>query len=296
MLSALASSLLAAPSLPKYDAALILGGGIDEAGQPLDWVKARLDMALDMSDDVSYFLTLSRGTTHEPPPLDSNAFPVDEATASEKYLLERGVAPERIIKDTWSLDTIGNAAFARLMHAEPRQWQRMAVITSDWHMNRSKAIFEWVFKMPPRPTPMFIMDYVESPGMIPADVLDARLAREAESLEGLKVTMAQVPDLPHLHQYIFVNHSAYAAGAESFDANEDKSVAASYKGGSSPKRRAATLAALTPQPDALSALDRLRLAPALAWRHEAGEMAQAILAHPMWPTDRERAKRLMAVM
>ena len=68
---------------------------------------------------------LSRGTTHKPPPLDTAGFPIDESMASARYLVERGVAPARVLLESWSLDTIGNAAFARLMHSDVRGWRRI---------------------------------------------------------------------------------------------------------------------------------------------------------------------------
>ena len=101
----------------KYDAIIIPGGGLSE-GRPLAWVTARLDAALLHAKDTRYFLVLSRGTTHKQPPLDANGFPVDESAASARYLIERGITPSRVLLESWSLDTIGNAAFSRLMHAE----------------------------------------------------------------------------------------------------------------------------------------------------------------------------------
>ena len=101
----------------RYDAVIIPGGGLSE-GKPLAWVAARLDAALLHAEETQYFLVLSRGTTHKPPPLDANGFPVDESAASARYLIERGIAPSRVLLESWSLDTIGNAAFSRLMHAE----------------------------------------------------------------------------------------------------------------------------------------------------------------------------------
>ena len=214
----------------RYDAIIIAGGGIDTAGLPLPWVVSRLDAALHRSSETDLFLALSRGTTHEPPPLDVNGFPIDEAQASTSYLVQHGIDRKRILQDTWSLDTIGNAAFARLMHAEPRRWKRVLVVTSDWHMARTRAIFDWIFSLPPHPTPQFELEYHESPADMPDYVLQARARREAESLATLQKTIASVTDLAQLHQYIFSNHSAYAAGAQSFDANEDAEIAASYKG------------------------------------------------------------------
>ena len=46
-----------------------------------------------------------------------------------------------MLLESWSLDTIGNAAFARLFHAELRAWRRIHIITSDFHLARTEAIF-----------------------------------------------------------------------------------------------------------------------------------------------------------
>ena len=45
----------------------------------------------------------------------------------------------------------GNAAFARIFHADVRGWKRMLVVTSSIHMPRTQAIFEWIFALAPRP-------------------------------------------------------------------------------------------------------------------------------------------------
>jgi hypothetical protein len=226
-----AAAEVPSPAPEHYDAIIIAGGGLEPSGAPLPWVLGRLDAAINRSSEADFFLALSRGTTHEPPPLDANGFPIDEAKASADYLVAHGIEPKRVLQDTWSLDTIGNAAFARLMHAEPRGWQRLMVVTSDWHMNRTRAIFEWVFSLPPTPSPPYKMEYVSSPAMMEGGVLLARSQREAESLAQLQEgPIAKVTSLKELHAYLFANHSAYAAAAVSYDAKEDAAVAASYKG------------------------------------------------------------------
>ena len=50
--------------------------------------------------------------------------------AMSKYLVEAGIDADRIIKDIWSLDTIGNAYFARCMVCEPRGFRRVRTLTS----------------------------------------------------------------------------------------------------------------------------------------------------------------------
>ena len=136
-------------SAVRFDAVVIPGGGLNEVHEPAAWVTARLDAALRHDSETDAYLVLSRGTTHKPPPLDADGFPVDESAASARYLVRHGVSPRRVLLESWSLDTIGNAAFARLMHADLRRWKRVLVVTSAFHMARTRAIFDWVFALPP---------------------------------------------------------------------------------------------------------------------------------------------------
>lgn len=50
--------------------------------------------------------------------------------------------------ETSSYDTIGNAFFARTVFTDVRDWRRVLVVTSRWHMDRTKQIFDWVFSAP----------------------------------------------------------------------------------------------------------------------------------------------------
>ena len=79
----------------KYDAVIVPGGGLDAKGEPATWVTARLDAALVHDQHTDFYLVLSRGTTHKPPPNDSDGFPVDEAAASARHGLVTPAAPYR---------------------------------------------------------------------------------------------------------------------------------------------------------------------------------------------------------
>jgi uncharacterized SAM-binding protein YcdF (DUF218 family) len=148
---------------------------------------------------------------------------VDEAAASAAYLVARGVAASRVLLESWSLDTIGNAAFARLMHADPGGWSRLLLITSAFHMPRTRAIFEWVFALPPTlPTPVraaarasaLQLEYEEvtESGLADDDVLQSRRLKEEQALRVLREsTIPAIRDLRALHDFLFVHHGAYRA-------------------------------------------------------------------------------------
>ena len=211
----------------KLDAVIVPGGGLLDDGTPYPWVAARLDAALQHKADTHHFLVLSRGTTHKPPPLDGAGFPVDEAAASARYLVSHGVAPSRVLLESWSLDTIGNAAFARLMHAEPRAWRRVHVVTSSFHMPRTRQIFEWVFSLPPLRGPAVALTFEEVvESGLPEEQRESRQAKEAQALQKLRdTTMLAVTSLAQLHAFLFEQHAAYAAPTSLAGRETDRSRA-----------------------------------------------------------------------
>lgn len=198
----------------RYDAVVVPGGGLNEDGTPYEFVRARLDAALRHDADTQVYIVLSRGTTHKPPPRDAQGFAVDESVASARYLVERGVEPSRVLQDTWSVDTVGNVAFARLMLVEPRGWRRLHVVTSEFHMPRTKALFEWIFGLTPKRDAFELsFEAVAERGMA-EEARAARAAKEAQSLVSLRAgAMAKISDLAALHRFVFQEHRAYGAAS-----------------------------------------------------------------------------------
>jgi uncharacterized SAM-binding protein YcdF (DUF218 family) len=210
------------------DAIVVPGGGLTADGDAPDWVRARLDRALELFEvnREARVVLLSRGTPHKPPPLDPDGRPIDEAYVSAEYMRERGVPSEQLLQDTWSLDTIGNALFLRLMHLDPRRLRRVAVITNAFHMPRVEAIFEWVLALPPAPV-RFTTSYVPVPDLgLTDEQLEARRSKESASLSKLRVTMSQIGSMQQLHAFIFERHGSYATGIPKVPVS--KELAASY--------------------------------------------------------------------
>ncbi len=83
-------------------------------------------------------IVLSGGTPHKPNPLDARGFWVSEAASNARYLLALGVSPERVLEESFSLDTLGNAYFARAVHTDVRALCRLAVVNNGFHMPRTR--------------------------------------------------------------------------------------------------------------------------------------------------------------
>jgi len=202
--------------MTNFDAILIPGGGVRTEGQLPSWVERRLDRAIELFDG-QYIITLSAGTTHRPPPIGGNGFPILESSAAAKYLTDRGVPERSIITESCSYDTIGNAFFSRVIHAEPARLRRLLVITSDFHLPRTQRIFEWIYALEPRPC-HYILEFE---GVIDASMdktlWSDRWNKEQASLTKLPLITQRVLTMEQLHRWIFTEHEAYSSGQRGFN-------------------------------------------------------------------------------
>ena len=197
--------------MTRPDAIIVPGGGVRDGGILPPWVVNRFDRALELHNSEP-IVCLSGGTVHRPPPLDPEGRPIFEAVAGARYLMSRGVDPKLIYTETSSYDTIGNALFARLLHADPRQWKRLLIITSEFHLDRTRQIFRWIFSLTPDRGYELQFDSVHNTGMPDAD-LTFRQARERASLEAVRALESRLQDIEAVHHWLFTEHKAYAAPA-----------------------------------------------------------------------------------
>jgi hypothetical protein len=197
------------------DAILILGNGLREGGILPSWVQRHLDRAIELTRG-EYLIAVSAGTTHRPPPLDARGFPIFEAVAAAAYLMERGIPAHRILTETNSYDTIGNAFFSRAIHVEPRRMRRLLVIASEFHAARAEAVFRWVYGLEPRPVEYELaFEAVPDSGM-DALVLLARRERERQRLDTVADLARRITTMPDLHRWLFSEHEAYNAARTGF--------------------------------------------------------------------------------
>jgi hypothetical protein len=192
-----------------HDVVIVPGGGVQPDGSVAPWVRNRLDRALELSGGAP-ILCLSAGTVHKPLPLDARGRPLFEAAAGARYLLERGFDPALILTEAASWDTLGNAYFARVIHAEVCGWRRLLIVNSAFHMPRTEAIFRWVFALPPHTGYHLEFETVADVGMPPAD-LEFRRAREEASLNRVRLLEPRIRTIAGLHRFLFTEHDAYSA-------------------------------------------------------------------------------------
>jgi hypothetical protein len=199
--------------MQQYDAVLVPGGGLRPGGTLPSFVLNRLEAAQALAGEAP-IIPLSAHTVHRAPPLNAAGYPVLESVAAAEALLARGVPAARIWAETASLDTIGNAYFARVIHTDPASLRRLLVVNSEFHMSRTRMIFDWVFSLLPADPP-YTLAYHTVPDLGLTEVgTEARRAKEVARMEDLCRTIPRITSLAALHRFVFTEHRAYAAGAD----------------------------------------------------------------------------------
>ena len=231
------------PPPPSFDAVLVLGGGLRDDGGLPPWVTRRLDVAASLratapvaSAPPPPIVLLGAGTPHKPPPTDPvTGRPLSEATAGARYLVAaHGVPAGSILKETQSYDTVGNALFGLTTHAAPRALRSLAVVTSAFHMARTRAVFDVVFGLggkalggegggggdggatPSSSSSFFRLHYVAAcdAGTASPAALAARAEREAASTRAWVEATTKFATLADLHAWVFATHLCYATGRQ----------------------------------------------------------------------------------
>jgi hypothetical protein len=210
-----------------FDAILILGGGVREGGSLPPWAQRRFDLAVELQEGEP-IVCLSAGTTHRPTPRDEFGMPIFEAVAGARYLISRGIPPAQIRIEAASWDTIGNAYFAKIMHVDPMGWSKLLIITSAFHMPRSRAVFNWVYGL--AADRIYDLRFAEaSDAGLDESMIAARCNKEVAALEQFQRVATSLSSLRALNEWLFAEHRAYAAaGGASADRTPDPGVRSSY--------------------------------------------------------------------
>ena len=195
----------------QVDCIFIPGGGLLPGGILPPWTMARLEHALSQKERTRWIAWLSGGTIHKPPLLNKDGFPIFESHAAANFLVSKGTNPHQILTEISSYDTIGNAYFSRLLFSDPLQFDRLLVITSEFHMPRTQVAFEWIYGLTPLPVEyQLIFQTVSDRGLSP-QAFKARTAREKKSLEKMRITQTDITTLNAFHTWLYSEHSAYNA-------------------------------------------------------------------------------------
>ena len=216
-------------AITGVQAIAVLGGGpADQStGEMPSWSKERcyraaaLHLCMQKNEYELPMLCASGESAHAPHYRDSEGYTVYESSSMAQCLMQRGVAARNIYREWQSGDTVGNAVFVRSILADPLSISRLLVITSDFHIERSCAIFRWVFQLPSatrclRGTQAQIgcLGVHHSFPPAQADIAVARRDKEKAALERLQGAMRRVRDFEEVMMWLLREHGMYAVSVK----------------------------------------------------------------------------------
>ena len=79
-----------------------------------------------------------------PPILNRMGYTIHESTSCAEFLIKRGIPSTNIYKEWASYDTIANGYFMFLKFILPFKMKKILVITSEFHMDRTRVILQWL--------------------------------------------------------------------------------------------------------------------------------------------------------
>ncbi len=122
---------LAGPLSRQNQAIVVFGSGLTEAGRPGPGLQARLRRALSLACRYTEAdIIVSGGSVSHGRP---------EADAMAEWLVERGLAPGRIVLESEARYTLDNAERVAPLLVD-RDIQRIHLVTEAFHMPRSEAL------------------------------------------------------------------------------------------------------------------------------------------------------------
>ncbi|HET8549655.1 MAG TPA: YdcF family protein [Bryobacteraceae bacterium] len=196
--------------MASFDAVVIPAGGLEPDGSLPPWVVPRLDRALALASATRYVITLSAGTFHKPLVRNASNAPVFESAAAARYLIDRGFPGERLLTETSSYDTVGNAYFCRVIHADPQRLSRLLIVTSAFHMPRTEAVFRWVFNLVPLAFAYELAFEATPDAGLDKRLLAARNEKERTALAALLPKTNRYRTLAEFHRWLYTEHRIYA--------------------------------------------------------------------------------------
>lgn len=209
----------------------VLAGGLDNLGRNHPWVKDRLDIAYRLYEiKRRKIIILGGGTYHKPPHLNRDKFVIHESTMGAKYLLDKGVKAEDLYREWGSYDTIANGFFSLLNFVIPMGIKSVLVITSDFHMPRSEAIFKWIYKLWTNNNNMKCeLGFLEvSTKYLDNEIIQARSDREKRSLITFHQIMDKIKTMKDFHCWFYKEHQAYNCNFNSEKEQIDHMTSKSY--------------------------------------------------------------------
>jgi len=124
----------------RVDAVIVLANLMDSSGVLNLESSARAEKSVEIYNQLQAKNLVTCGWAYRD---DSN---ITIAEAFKNHIITRyGIPSERIIAEKNSRDTVGDAYFTKTTLALPKAWRKIYVVTSDYHVERTKEIFKFIY-------------------------------------------------------------------------------------------------------------------------------------------------------
>lgn len=184
------------------DVIIVLGGGINGDGSLGESSRQRVDKGVELYKKraAPYLIMSGKGGF-----LSETQLPFTEAEVMKKYAVTLGVDPKDVFLEEKSKDTIGNAYFTRKL-SEDKKWKRFIVVTSDYHLKRSKYIFRKIFGRE------YTLHFIRARSYLNYKQRRMTKRREKEYLFLTKHYLKHIisGNLTQIESFIFHEHPAYS--------------------------------------------------------------------------------------
>jgi hypothetical protein len=101
-----------------------------------------------------------------------------------------------------------------VLFADPLKISKILVVTSAFHLPRTREAFDWIYRLRP-PNQEYNLSFESVPDQgLDQTALNARKDREAKSLETLIMTRQQISTLLELAAWLYLEHGAYKPGRQ----------------------------------------------------------------------------------
>ena len=202
----------------RFDAIVVLSCGSqtnEDVNTLPEYVKLRLDKCWEIyKDNLSLkIIVTSAGTPHRKNYVNPYGYSIYECDSMAKYLVEKyNIPPENIFREFMSYDTIGNAFFTKLNYIKPLNIKNFYLITSDFHMQRSKFIFEFIYNKVDNENQYNIKYVSTNNSNVSKQALEKRLEKEKESIIFFKsnINNFRLKNFDNLFKWIYRHHNAYS--------------------------------------------------------------------------------------
>ena len=190
----------------------VLAGGLNINSEPHYFVKKRLDKSIEIfnkNPSNTVILVLGGGTYHKPPNLNDDQYVIHESTSCALYLNNHDIPSSNIFREWSSYDTIANGFFAFTNYINYISLKNIYVITSTFHMPRTKTIFNYFNKLFNKYLDIIYLDVSSE---LDSHTLSERCKRERNSKKNFIENVINKIHTPEKFiQWFFTEHKAYSS-------------------------------------------------------------------------------------